>query len=129
MKFPPRMCFHCCGACRKDCQFQICLWSGCPQDFHGEKPKLFSGLAVRCAESFLGPPALNFQACLRASSLRPDCADLSPSISSLFLSSPSLSPCKATATTTTTKEKKKKRKTQHLVQRGAGAPMSCVGSF
>lgn len=76
---------------RKDCQFQICSSTGCPQDFHGEKPKLFAGLAFRCAASFPGPPAQNFQVCLRASSLPRDCADLSPSVSSLFLSSPSLS--------------------------------------
>lgn len=113
MKSPRRKYSRCCGGYRKYCRFRTCLWLEYPLDFHEARRNLFSGLGDHYAENFRGPPTLNFQRSLtdsRAFSQARDCADLSPSESSPFLSSPSLS----------------------LVERNtisrAGAPMSCGGA-
>lgn len=113
MKSPLRNYSRCCGGHRKDYPFRTCLWLEYSRDFHEARRKILSGLVDHCAEHFRGPPTLNFQRSLtdsRAFSQARDCADLSPSESSPFLSSPSLS----------------------LVERNtisrAGAPMSCGGA-
>lgn len=94
MKSPLRNYSRCCGGHRKDYPFRTCLWLEYSRDFHEARRKILSGLVDHCAEHFRGPPTLNFQPSLtglRAFCQTRDCVDLSPSESSLFFSSPSLS--------------------------------------